>query len=61
VTFSAYFKEDENLEVMKEHSFFIQEEGNWKYDRGEMLEARIQRNEVCPCDSGKKYKKCCGK
>ena len=22
---------------------------------------KIGRNEPCPCDSGKKYKKCCGK
>ena len=21
----------------------------------------IKRNDPCPCDSGKKYKKCCGK
>ena len=23
-------------------------------------EPKIQRNEICPCGSGKKYKKCCG-
>ncbi|MAI42879.1 MAG: zinc chelation protein SecC [Gammaproteobacteria bacterium] len=23
--------------------------------------AKVGRNELCPCDSGKKYKKCCGK
>ena len=23
-------------------------------------EKKIGRNEPCPCDSGKKYKKCCG-
>ena len=23
-------------------------------------EAKIGRNDPCPCDSGKKYKKCCG-
>ncbi len=22
---------------------------------------KIQRNDLCPCGSGKKYKKCCGK
>lgn len=26
-----------------------------------MLEKRVGRNEPCPCASGKKYKKCCGK
>jgi uncharacterized protein YecA (UPF0149 family) len=25
------------------------------------VEAKIGRNEPCPCGSGKKYKKCCGK
>jgi len=24
-------------------------------------ETKIGRNELCPCNSGKKYKKCCGK
>lgn len=24
-------------------------------------ESKVQRNEPCPCGSGKKYKKCCGK
>ncbi|MDR2090324.1 MAG: SEC-C domain-containing protein [Clostridiales bacterium] len=24
-------------------------------------EERIGRNDPCPCGSGKKYKKCCGK
>lgn len=61
VIFSAYYKDGDTVEVMKEHSFFIEEEGRLKYDNGELLEAVIQRNEICPCGSGKKYKKCCGK
>ncbi len=61
VTFSAYYRVNSEIEVMKEHSFFIEEEGRLKYDRGEMLEVKIERNETCPCGSGKKYKKCCGK
>lgn len=24
-------------------------------------EAKVGRNDPCPCGSGKKYKKCCGK
>jgi len=24
-------------------------------------DAKVNRNDKCPCDSGKKYKKCCGK
>ena len=60
VTFMAYYREDNKISVMKEHSFFIQEDGRLKYDSGEMIETEIGRNETCPCGSGKKYKKCCG-
>jgi len=31
---------------------------NWP---GESKPMKIGRNEQCPCGSGKKYKKCCGK
>jgi SEC-C motif-containing protein len=60
VTFMAYYRENKQIEVMKEHSYFIKEEGCLKYDRGEMHEAKISRNDLCPCGSGKKYKRCCG-
>lgn len=60
VTFMAYYKEDNNIFVMKERSLFVIENENIKYDSGEMLESKIERNESCPCGSGKKYKKCCG-
>ncbi len=59
VTFMVYYKENGRIEVMKERSFFIYENGKLKYDRGEMLEVKILRNEPCPCGSGKKYKRCC--
>ena len=26
-----------------------------------IVEKKVGRNEPCPCGSGKKYKKCCGK
>ena len=60
VTFMAYYKENLTVSVMKEHSFFIIDDEGYKYDRGEILEAKISRNELCPCASGKKFKKCCG-
>ena len=59
VTFMAYYREDNKIKVMKEHSFFILESGKLKYDSGEMLDGIISRNDSCPCGSGKKYKKCC--
>ena len=41
----------------------------WKFADGELVgetptvreEPKIGRNDPCPCGSGKKYKKCCGK
>lgn len=60
VTFMAYYRENGHVGVMKENSFFGREEGMLKYDRGELLKAEIARNEPCPCQSGKKFKRCCG-
>ncbi|MGK5092115.1 SEC-C metal-binding domain-containing protein, partial [Deltaproteobacteria bacterium TL4] len=30
-------------------------------DTSQILLPEVGRNELCPCGSGKKYKKCCGK
>ncbi len=59
VVFMAYYKENNTIGVMKEHSFFVLESGHLRYDSGKMLEAGITRNELCPCGSGKKFKRCC--
>jgi SWIM/SEC-C metal-binding protein len=32
---------------------------NWP--KPQIVEKKVGRNEPCPCGSGKKYKKCCGK
>ena len=48
---------------------FARENGDWKFIEGEIVsekpivreEPKIGRNDPCPCGSGKKYKKCCGK
>jgi SEC-C motif-containing protein len=60
VEFKAYYKDAEGIQVLHEISDFIQEEGIWKYSSGELFSTKVQRNEPCPCGSGKKYKKCCG-
>ena len=52
-----------------EVSRFVKEKDGWKFDDGELVgekpivrEApKVGRNDPCPCGSGKKYKKCCGK
>ncbi|PHR54267.1 MAG: zinc chelation protein SecC [Arcobacter sp.] len=59
VVFMAYYKEKNEILVLKEKSLFITEDKKIVYDSGEMLPAQIERNEICPCGSGKKYKKCC--
>jgi SEC-C motif-containing protein len=47
---------------------FKQINGDWKYVAGNVIPTtvtrvgdKIGRNDPCPCGSGKKYKKCCGK
>ncbi len=52
-----------------EVSKFVKEADGWKFVEGEIVGEepvtregpKIGRNDPCPCGSGKKYKKCCGK
>ena len=54
---------------LREDAFFRREDGRWYYVDGNVHgqdpyrreTPKIGRNEPCPCGSGKKYKKCCGK
>lgn len=69
VEFIASFEQDGNLEEHHERSRFRKDEsGQWFFIDGESLspqatlvrtEAKIGRNDPCPCGSQKKYKKCC--
>lgn len=59
VEFKAYYREGNSLGVLHERSRFVQVDGEWKYEDGDLFNSNIQRNEPCPCGSGKKYKKCC--
>ena len=59
VEFKAYYKENGKIQVLHEKSNFIKEDGTWKYLDGELYNSKIERNESCPCGSGKKFKKCC--
>ena len=61
VEFKAYFRDNASVDVLHEKSSFVKVADEWKYDSGELLNTKIQRNEECPCGSGKKYKKCCAK
>jgi len=59
VEFKAYYKENGTIGVLHEKSFFVEVDGEWKYKDGELFSTKVQRNEPCPCGSGKKFKKCC--
>lgn len=67
VEFKATFKEDGEEQVHHEKSAFVKKDGKWYYHgwlplQGTIVkEKKIGRNDPCPCGSGKKYKKCCGK
>ncbi|MEN9464457.1 MAG: hypothetical protein RL217_638 [Pseudomonadota bacterium] len=62
VRFNAYFKEDGSYFSLSENSNFIKENGQWFYVDGvhQILKIKPERNDPCPCSSGKKFKKCCG-
>ena len=59
----AFQREEEKLKETQKHMKAAGAEGknNPGQIKSQFDEARIGRNEPCPCGSGKKYKKCCGK
>jgi len=67
VEFCAYFLEGERLEALCERSRFLRHQGRWVYLDGAPATVqttparRIGRNQPCPCGSGAKFKRCCGK
>lgn len=60
VEFKAYYRDKHGIQVLHERSNFIQEDSMWKYTDGLLYNSKVERNESCPCGSGKKFKKCCG-
>ncbi len=61
VEFKAYYKDANGIKVQHEKSEFIYEGETWLYKEGKLFNSKIERNMPCPCQSGKKYKKCCEK
>lgn len=67
VEFKGYFLEDGKTLFHHERSLFKKINNEWLYDstlstqKTIKKEVKIGRNDPCPCGSGKKYKKCCGK
>ena len=68
VEFVAAFKEKGLVKRHHEISRFARSDGRWYYVEGDLPkpvtlrnELKVGRNDPCPCGSGKKYKKCCGR
>lgn len=65
VEFKAYYVHQGKLTVLHEQSVFQKLNGQWFYTdslftQNAVIE-KVSRNDLCPCKSGKKYKRCCGK
>jgi len=63
VNFVAYFTQNtlnkDKIYALTENSNFIKEK-NWQYLDGEDVKTvQLTKNMLCPCLSGKKYKRCC--
>jgi len=67
VEFIAHFRDKEGARNHHERGRFKREGKKWLFAEGSMVKpqpmsvTKIGRNDPCPCGSGKKYKKCCGK
>lgn len=57
VEFIARYLLNGKEHALHEISEFHREDGCWYYYDG--ITPKINRNALCPCGSGKKYKKCC--
>ena len=63
VSFTASFTDaDGKQHQHSERSQFKKSTGQWYFCDGQSIAPdKVGRNDPCPCGSGKKYKKCCGK
>ena len=68
VEFSATYVRKGLRDVHLEKAVFCKKDGAWFYESGSLIPTtviregeKVGRNDPCPCGSGKKYKKCCGR
>lgn len=69
VEFIATYREKGIIQPHHEKGIFRRHKGEWYYVDGKLVPQATQRletpkvgrNDPCPCGSGKKYKKCCGR
>ncbi|HNW82696.1 MAG TPA: YchJ family protein [bacterium] len=68
VEFKAYSTVENITQAHHEKAHFIKKGKKWLFEDGEAVSPeqmkrevpKTGRNDLCPCGSGKKYKKCCG-
>lgn len=61
VEFIARYLEGEKIVALHERSSFVRGPANvWLYDSGkpQVTTTKVERNQSCPCGSGKKFKQC---
>ena len=60
VTFAARLLDGGTLIELGERSHFVRRDGRWHYEGGDtaVRELELGRNDLCPCGSGKKAKRC---
>ena len=69
VAFVAHYSANNQQCEHRERSYFKKIDGEWRFIDGTIEtnapyrreSPKVGRNDPCPCGSGKKYKKCCGK
>ena len=69
VEFMARYRKKGTRQEHHERAEFAREEGAWVFVDGHApgssqvvrQDPKIGRNDPCPCNSGKKFKKCCGR
>ena len=69
VEFRATYTANNEFCNHHEVATFVKEDDGWKFEDGQLVgekpmqreQPKVGRNDPCPCGSGKKYKKCCGK
>lgn len=68
VEFIAHFSVNTRHEILHERSEFLFENNQWYYIDGKIFPEKILnnnkktgRNDLCPCGSQNKFKKCCGR
>lgn len=63
VEFIATYSLKQKVYALREKSVFKKENDTWFYVNGnsQLRKLSLSKKSLCPCQSGKKFKRCCGK